>query len=73
MNRVLLTTVLLAVKGKTMRFIYNEKGEVNIVTTIVLIGIAITLALVFKTQAKELITSLMGTITTRATEAVTTE
>lgn len=48
----------------------DEKGEVNIVAIVVLIGIAVILALVFKDQVTLLLETLFGTITDKATEAV---
>ena len=48
----------------------EEKGEVNIVAIVVLIGIAVLLALVFKDQIETLLDSLFGTITENATSAV---
>ena len=52
------------------KFLYDEKGEVNIVAIVVLIGIAVLLALIFKDKISELLTSLFGTITGNATNAV---
>ena len=63
-------TVALGVKGKVQRFLYDESGEVNIVTTVVLIGIAITLAIVFRDGIKTLLETLMGSIETKATTAI---
>ena len=51
----------------------DETGEVNIVAIVVLIGIAVILALVFKDQIMALLESLFGTITESATSAVTPE
>ena len=58
---------------KTMvkRFLSDEKGEVNIVAIVVLIGIAVLLALIFKDQITGLLETLFGTITESATDAVT--
>ena len=57
-------------KFKIRQMFTDEKGEVNIVAIVVLIGIAVLLALVFKDQITRLITSLFGTITDKATDAV---
>ena len=57
-------------KAKVRKFLSNEKGEVNIVAIVVLIGIAVLLALIFKEKIEELLDSLFGTITTNATDAV---
>ena len=48
----------------------NEKGEVNIVAIVILIGIAVALALIFRKQIESLITTLLDTITNKATDAV---
>lgn len=48
----------------------DEKGEVNIVATVVLIGIAVLLALIFKDQIVALLDTLFETISKSATEAV---
>lgn len=66
----LMMTVALAAKGKFQRFLYNEEGEVNIVTTVVLIGIAITLAVVFKNGVKTLLNTLLANINQSATQAI---
>lgn len=57
-------------KNKLRKLFTDEKGEVNIVAIVVLIGIAVLLALVFKDQIEKLLESLFGTITKNATEAV---
>ena len=57
-------------KYKLTKFFTDEKGEVNIVAIVVLIGIAVLLALIFKGQIEELLTTLFGTITTNANDAV---
>lgn len=60
-------------KCKIRNFFSDEKGEVNIVAIVVLIGIAVLLALVFKEEITKLLNSLFQTITQSATEAVTKE
>ena len=57
-------------KLKMRSFFSDEKGEVNIVAIVVLIGIAVLLALLFKEKIEELLGSLFGTITENATNAV---
>ena len=69
----LLMTIGLGVKGKCMRFLYDERGEVNIVTTVVLIGIAVMLALLFKEQIGGILKELLGNIQDNATSAMTEE
>jgi len=48
----------------------EEKGEVNIVATVVLIGIAVVLALAFRAKIADLLKSLFGTITTNSENVV---
>ncbi len=60
----------LMVEAKLRKFFYNEDGEVNIVAIVILIGIAVTLALVFKDQITKLLNDLFGTINQKATNAV---
>jgi len=57
-------------KMKLRQFFSDEKGEVNIVTIVVLIGIAVLLALIFKEQIEGLLETLFGTITENANSAV---
>ncbi len=52
-------------------FLTDEKGDVNIVSIVVLIGIAVLLAVVFKGQVEGLITQLFGLIQGTASDAVT--
>ena len=53
-------------KMKLRKFFSDEKGEVNIVAIVVLIGIAVVLALIFKEQIEGLLDTLFGTITEKA-------
>ena len=55
---------------KLANFIHDEEGDVNIVSMVVLIGIAVLLAAMFKTQIKTLLETLLGTITQNATKAI---
>ena len=72
MNR--LDRAVLAVKcraGRCIRdFFEEERGDVNIVSMVVLIGVAVLMAMLFKNQIKSLLESLLGTITSNATKAV---
>ncbi len=58
-------------KQKVKKFITKENGDVNIVSIVVLIGIAVLLAVFFRGQIEKLLESLFGTITGTATDAVT--
>ena len=57
-------------KFKIRKLFSDEKGEVNIVAIVVLIGIAVLLALIFKDQIESLLETLFGTITDNANDAV---
>lgn len=62
----------LIIRGKVLfnRFLYDEEGDVNVVSIVVLIGVAVLLAVVFKKQAKKLIDTLFEAIGTSAGTAV---
>lgn len=70
----MIQSMLMACKvaGYKMKKLFSdEKGEVNIVATVVLIGIAVLLAVVFKDFiTKELLPGLFDTIKGNATKAV---
>lgn len=50
-------------KMKLRSFFSDEKGEVNIVAIVILIGIAVLLALFFQEQIEDLLDRLFGNIT----------
>ena len=55
---------------KFNEFIEEERGDVNVVSIVVLIGVAVILAVVFKGAITDLINSLVDTIKNNATNAV---
>lgn len=57
-------------KCKIDAFLKEEKGAVDIVAIVVMIGIAVLLAVLFKDAITELLETLFGTITGNATTAV---
>lgn len=63
-------SVILMVQLKIEDFFKKEDGEVNIIAIVVLIGIALLLALVFKDRITGLINSLFDTIDTNAQNAI---
>lgn len=67
-----LLTLKAVAQAKLYNFFHDEKGEVNIVATVVLIGIAVLLAIIFKDAISNLIKSLLNTINGNATNAVNT-
>ena len=48
--------------AKVRNFVRNERGDVNIVSIVVLIGVAVILAILFKDAIGDLLTSLLQTI-----------
>lgn len=60
----------MTVSTKIRAFAKEEKGAVDIVAIVVLIGIAVLLATVFKESIEELLRGLFKEITSGATEAV---
>lgn len=56
---------------KLRQLFSDEKGEVNIVAIVVLIGIAVLLALFFKEEIEGLLETLFETIEDSATSAIT--
>lgn len=66
----MLMTFIMQVQFKIENFFKKEDGEVNIIAIIVLIGIAILLALIFKGRIAALINSLFDTIDQNANNAV---
>lgn len=65
-----LNVMLALIKAKVQSFLRDERGDVNIVSIVVLIGVAVLLAIVFKDAIGSLLTSLLETITGNATGAV---
>ena len=58
-------------KTKFNKLLKEERGEVNVVAIVVLIGIAILLALIFKEQISNLLETLFRAISDNAEKAVT--
>lgn len=61
-------------KERTVETVKNiftdEAGEVNVVAIVVLIGVAVLLAFVFKGKITDLLDSLFGTITNTSTNVI---
>lgn len=66
----MLMGIILKTQLKLENLFKKEDGEVNIIAIVVLIGIAILLALIFKNRIASLINSLFDTIDTNAQNAV---
>jgi len=67
---MLLNSIYFGAKNAVHKFLKDEKGDVNVVSIVVLIGVAVLLALIFKDAITELIEGLLDTITENATDAV---
>ncbi len=65
-----LDSLLFMAKYRLRAFLTDEEGDVNIVSMVVLIGIAVLLAIVFRDAIKNLINNLLATISGNATDAV---
>lgn len=63
-------TFIMQIKLKIEDFFKKEDGEVNIIAIVVLIGIAILLALIFKGRISQLINELFNTIDSNAQNAI---
>lgn len=61
----------IAMQTRFNRFIHDEEGAVDIVAIVVLIGIVVLVAIVFKDEITKLIKDLFGKITNTASDAVT--
>lgn len=60
----------LAAKFALTQRLKNEKGEVNIVAIVILIGIAVLLAFFFKDKIKDLLNNLFNGINQTATNVI---
>lgn len=48
----------------------KENGDVNVVSIVFLIGIAVCLAIIFKDEASKLVKTLMSKVSSKATKAI---
>ncbi len=62
--------IVVMARIKAMQFLQEEDGDVNIVSIVVLIGIAVLLAVFFKNQIVNLLNSLFKTINNSANTAM---
>jgi hypothetical protein len=67
----MLNMFLLTLKLRAEEFFTNEDGDTNIVSMVVLIGIAVLLAIVFKDAIAKLIKDLLDAISGNASNAAT--
>lgn len=68
LKKLMLTKAWLG--NKVSNFMSDERGDVNVVSIVVLIGIAIILAIVFKDGIKKLLNTMISSITTNATNTI---
>ena len=66
----MIQTWILMAQLKLREFCSKENGDVNVVSIVVLIGIAVLLALIFKGAISNLLNSLFSTIQGNATNAI---
>lgn len=66
----MLNSLLIMLRSMIDRFLYDEEGEVNIVATVVLIGIAVVLAIIFRDAIAGLLNSMLETIKGNANNAI---
>ena len=67
-----LMTLGVMARFQLRKFFLDEKGEVNIVATVVLIGIAVILALVFKNYILNLLGTLFNNLIDTTSDAFAT-
>ncbi len=68
--RLFLDYIVVMARIKAMGFVQEEDGEVNIVSIVVLIGIAVLLAVFFRNHIVNLLNSLFSTINNAANSAM---
>lgn len=68
-----LISLYVAAQCKAYDFLHKEDGDVNIVSIVVIIGIVILLAVVFKDAIGELLKSMFETIESGANSVITEE
>lgn len=66
----MLNVMRMALTARVKAFLKEEKGAVDIVAIVVMIGIAVVLALVFRNAIKDLLDSLLQTISGNAKQAI---
>ncbi|MCI8528772.1 MAG: flagellin-like protein [Lachnospiraceae bacterium] len=68
--RLFLDYIVVMARIKAMGFVQEEDGDVNIVSIVVLIGIAVLLAVFFRNHIVNLLNSLFSTINNAANSAM---
>jgi len=62
--------LLITAQMKLREFCTKEDGDVNVVSIVVLIGIAVVLAVLFRGRIEALLNTLFGTIEQGATDVI---
>lgn len=65
-----LDALYLTAQSKVRNFMAEERGDVNIVSMVVLIGIAVLLAVLFRENIAKLLNTLFNTIKDTSTTAI---
>lgn len=65
-----LDKMYLNAQSKVKAFMAEEKGDVNIVSMVVLIGVAVLLAIIFRESIETLITDMLNQISKNANNAI---
>ena len=68
-----LNSLMIMARAKMQRFLRDERGDVNIVSIVVLIGVAVLLALVFKNFLGNLLKDMLNSIGDKANGIATNE
>ncbi len=69
LNKIIVSAAT-ALRFKTKEFFKKENGDVNIVSIVVLIGIAVILALVFRKAISNVLNSMFNTINQNVNNAM---
>ena len=70
-HMMMLQLWMMKAQMKLREFCEKEDGDVNIVSIVVLIGIAILLAIIFRKHIENLLNTLFGQIENNASNAIT--
>lgn len=64
------TRMAVTAQCKAIEFVRKENGDVNVVSIVVLIGIAVLLAIIFRKQVTKLINNMFKTISNNTNNAI---
>lgn len=69
----ILDKMYIGMKNRLNNFLTNEDGAVDIVAIVVLMGIVVLVAIIFRNALADLVNTLFGTIKGKATTTVTSD